>query len=209
MTPEVISPEPVHATGRKVSRVLRILALIAGISVVVGLFRIGVILYVALAVAVVGLVWKFIRDNRGLFGAAPGRTMIGMLQGVFWFIPILLAMLPGVAAAWGVDVLSDELIGWLRYVAADPLPVDHSFPLFDPSKWIDWYVQSRTPAPVANSRPWLKVIIDPLDWFLTISSVIAWLIVGFAALRAYFHFVARILTLKGERITMELPHYRQ
>lgn len=208
MTPEVISPEPVHATGRKPSKALRILALIAGISVVVGLSRIGVILYVALAVAVVGLVWKFIRDNRGLFGVAPGRTLIGMLQGAIWFIPILLAMLPGVAAAWGVDVLSDELIGWLRHLAADPLPVDHSFPWLSPSEWFDWYVQSKMPAPVENSRPWLKVIVGPLYWFLTISSVVSWLIVGFAALRAYFHFVARILAVKGERITMELPHYR-
>ena len=48
----------------------------------------------------------------------------------------------------------------------------------------------------------------PIYYFLGLMSSCAWLIVGFAALRAYFHFVARILALKGERITMELPHYR-
>jgi hypothetical protein len=208
MTRAVTSPEPVHATGQKASRVLRILALIAGISLVVGLFRIGVVLYGALAVAVVGLVWKFIRDNRGLFGVAPIRTIVGMLQGALWFIPFLLAMLPGVAVAWGMNVFSDDLIGWLRDLADDPIPVDRRVPWFSPSEWLDWYVRSKTPPSVENSKPWLKVIIDPLFWFLTISSVIAWVIVGFAALRAYFHFVARILALKGERITMELPHYR-
>lgn len=203
-----MSPETVLPTRRKANTVLRILGLIAGISVVVALLRIGVVLYGALAASLLGLVWKFIRDNRGLFGATTPRTLIGMLQGLLLFTPFLLLVLPGVAFALGVDVLSDHLIGWLRQVAADPPPADSSFPLFSPSKWWDWYIRSKVPPSVERSQPWLKVLIDPLYWFMTISSVVAWLIVGFAALRAYFHFAARILTLKGERITMELPDYR-
>lgn len=206
--PEALSPETVLPTRRKANKVLRILGLIAGISVVVALLRIGVVLYGALAASLLGLVWKFIRDNRGLFGATTPRTLIGMLQGLLFFTPFLLLVLPGVAFALGVDVLSDHLIGWLRQVAADPPPADQSVPWLSPSKWWDWYIRSKVPPSVERSQPWLKVIIDPLYWFMTISSVVAWLIVGFAALRAYFHFAARILTLKGERITMELPDYR-
>jgi hypothetical protein len=203
-----MSSETVLPTRRKANKVLRILGLIAGISMVVALLRIGVVLYGALAASLLGLVWKFIRDNRGLFGATTPRTLIGMLQGLLLFTPFLLLVLPGVAFALGVDVLSGHVISWLRELATDPAPVDRSFPWFSPSEWGDWYVRSKMPPSVEKSRPWLKVIIDPLYWFLTISSVVAWLIVGFSALRAYFHFAARTLTLKGERITMELPNYR-
>lgn len=156
---------------------------------------------------------RFRRDNAGLLAEIPLKRKIrGLIIGVGLFLVVLIVMLPGLAFAYSVDLLTGRGIDALIALAnsgAKP-PEAYHFPWYHPLGWLEpKAVRIVEDFQMIRMQYWARATLVPLKNFLSLVSFCTWSLVGFTMLRTYFHFVARVVAADGTRITMELPRYKK